>query len=332
MKRIFLLLLLVFPLIGNSQDMFEYEREVSNKSNYDFQEIEFQNSEENIKLSGTLITPKSDFDKIVIIVPGSDPSTRYAHFILTEEFLNQGIAVYRFDNRGLGKSEGKSNDSAIKLSEDLSYAYRTLEEKYKSKSIGVLGHSLGGMASLEMVQNGLNPKFLILIGTPVVKNGAYLINRLKTDYENSIGFTIKGKSKEEVIEFIEDLFTIIAKNKDSEKTQKQAKALIKERGFKNRFIRLLDDEEMIERVQANHEEVLKNIAIPTLYLVGSKDEILNYKQESNLVSYLKNPKIKVEIYDDLNHYLTEKDAPVGTSLYKMDKAPLYEILHWTIEH
>lgn len=331
MKRIFLLLLLIFPLIGNSQNMFIYEKEISNKENYNFKEIEFQNNEENINLSGTLITPKSEFDKIVIVVPGSDPNTRYSHFILAEEFLNQGIAVYRFDKRGLGKSEGKINDSAIKLSNDLSYAYRKIEEKYNDKSIGILGHSLGGMASLEMMQNGLSPKFLILIGTPVAKNGSYLIYGLKTNYENSIGFPTKGKSREEVIELIENLFVIIAENEDSKKMRQEAKAIIKSRGFKSSFIRLLNDEEMIERIHTNHETILKNIAIPTLYLVGTNDEILDYKQESDLVLTFKNENIKVEIYDGLNHYLTEKDAASGTSLYKMDKEPLSEIMRWTME-
>lgn len=331
MKRLCLLILLTLPFVGISQDIFDYENKISNRRDYKFQEIEFQNTDENIKLSGNLITPKSDFDKIVIIVPGSDPSTRYAHFILAEEFLKNGIAVYRFDKRGLGKSEGKDNDSPLKLSNDLSYAYKMVSAKFNDKSVGILGHSLGGMATLEMIENGLNPQFLILVGTPAVKNGAYLINRLKTDYESSIAITTKGKTEDQVIGLIRKIFKLIVDNPDTDIARSKAKKIIKEDGFNRKFIHIFDDEEMVERVKTNHEQTLQNLSIPTLYIVGTKDDVLDYKKESDLVTSLNNDNIKVEVYEGLNHWLTEKDAEEGTSLYKMDEEPLNEIMRWTNE-
>lgn len=329
MKRISLFILLILPFAGITQNMFSYEMGISKKAGYDFQEIDFNNTDEEIKLSGTLITPEAEFEKIVIIVPGSDPSTRYAHFILAEEFLKNGIAVYRFDKRGLGNSEGKNNDSALKLSNDLSFAYRIIKEKFNNTSIGILGHSLGGIASLEMIQNGLTPNFLILVGTPVLKNGAYLINRLKTDFESSIGIPTDGKSEKDVVELIDKMFAIIIKNPKSEISRRKAKKLIKDKGFNRRFIYLLDDEEMLERVRTNHETTLQKLSIPTLYLVGTNDKILDYKKESDLIKSLRNPNIEVKIYEELNHWLTEKDGEVGTSLYEMDPEPLNKIMSWT---
>lgn len=106
MKNTLLLITIFFSFSANSQNVFEYEKEINNNEDYDFKEINFLNHDDNITISGTLIEPKLDYDKIIIIVPGSGKDTRNSHYVLAEALLKNNIAVFRFDERGIGKSQG----------------------------------------------------------------------------------------------------------------------------------------------------------------------------------------------------------------------------------
>ncbi len=315
---------------GFSQNIFEYEREISKKENYNFQEIDFQNTDENIKLSGTLITPKSDFDKIVVIVPGSGRDTRYAHFVLAEEFLKNGIAVYRFDERGIGKSEGVFNTSATSLTNDLTFAIWELRKLNLTKShkIGVLGHSLGGIASIGAYEKNQNIDFLIQMDTPVEKYGAFF--KYQTINNISDFYQIKGKTQKQVVELLELIYPVIVNNDDFKTIRVKAKKIAKENGFKKDFYKFISPAH-IDHVKQNHEETYKNINIPVLYIIGENDKFVNPISETEKLKSFNNTNIQIKIMNGLNHWLTEKNANAGTSLYQMDRSALTEIINWTLE-
>lgn len=328
MKQTFSAILLICSFIVNAQNIFKYEKEISNSELYDFEEIEFQNPDDKIKLSGTLIKPKLDFDKIVIIVPGSGQDTRHSHFILAEELLKNNIAVHRFDERGVGKSEGKYSELAKDLASDLNIAFKELQTKYSSKKIGIIGHSLGGIATLEILEKKCNPDFIVFLETPVVKNGAFVLNQFKMDYENSIPQIMReGKTKEEIVTFMEGFFQVI-KDNNTKSLKEEVKKYIKEKGFNKRFIALLQDSFLIEMVTLNLEETLKNTTIKSLYLTGTKDKIINHKEEITTVESFQNPNIEIKVFEGLNHYLTDRNGIVGSSLYQMDKEALNTIINW----
>lgn len=317
--------------MANSQSIFKYEREINHKEKYNFKEINFENTNENIEISGTLITPKSSFDKIVIIVPGSGKDTRYSHFVLAEELLKHNVAVYRFDERGVGRSEGEYSELVESLSSDLGFAFQKIQHQYKNKQIGVIGHSLGGIATLEIIKNKIYPNFVILIETPIVKNGYFIIYQIKMDYENRIPEVMReGKTKNEVLTFLKGYMDIVSKN-NTTSLKKEIRKYIKSSGFRKKFIVLLDDKFLTEMSRVNLENTLKTTSIKILYLTGSKDNVINQKKEIELVKSYNNPNIEVKMFDGLNHYLTEKNAKVGTSLYKMDESALKKIINWTLK-
>lgn len=328
-KKIFLVFLFLFSLNILSQNIFKYEKEIDSLK-YNNEEIEFLNSKDKIKLSGTLIYPKKEFEKIVIIVPGSGKDTRNSHYILAENLLENGIAVFRFDERGIGKSEGKYSELSTTLSTDLEFAFNSLKKKYNNKKIGLLGHSMGGIAILEVIQNKGNPDFIVLIETPIVKNGDFVLNQIEMDFDNCIPKIMQDhKTKGEIIKFLKDYFGLISKD-NSKSTKTELKKFIASRGFNKKFIVLLDDSFLVEMLNKNIEEVLKTINIPVLYQTGTKDKIINHNKEIDLIKSFNNKSIEIEIFKDLNHYLTEKDASVGTSLYKMDQKPLGNITKWIL--
>ena len=331
MKKIISTLLLLLTFISNAQNIFEYEKQINNPENYDFQEVGFQNQDENINLSGTLIMPKSNFDKIVIIVPGSGKDTRNSHYILAEQLLKNNIAVYRFDERGIGKSEGNYSELTKDLSNDINFAFKNLQKLNNDKKIGIIGHSVGGIATLKIIEENSKPNFIVLIETPILKNGAFVINQFKMDYENSLPEIMReGKTKNEIITFLEGYIQVII-NSDTNSLKKEIKNYIKESGFNKRFITLLDDEFFIESIRTNLEDTLKNISIKCLYLTGTNDKIINHEDETRLIESFKNPKIEIEIFEGLNHYLTDRNGEIGSSLYNMDEQPLFLLTDWILK-
>lgn len=173
-KLILVLLFISFNKI-NSQNNSDFGKGIKDIERYNSQEIDFIDSEENVKLSGTLIFPKTNYSKIVVITPGSGQNNRNSHYNIAEELLKNGIAVYRFDDRGVGKSGGKVNFGVDQIIKDLYYALDNIQkiDSLSNKKIGALGHSLGGIATIDAYQNTLKIDFLILMATPIEKFGKF---------------------------------------------------------------------------------------------------------------------------------------------------------------
>ncbi|MEA3443877.1 MAG: alpha/beta hydrolase, partial [Bacteroidota bacterium] len=123
---------------------------------YRSEDVFFDNKSAKIKLAGTLTLPEKSWQApAVILVPGSGPQNRNSEilghkpFLVLSDFLTRmGIAVLRYDERGIGESEGKfSTATTFDLSEDVMAAYEYLRNHkgINSEKIGIIGHSEGGL-------------------------------------------------------------------------------------------------------------------------------------------------------------------------------------------
>lgn len=317
-------------MAASCQEIFSYEKKIDTLHQYNHQEYVFFNDTDKIHISGTLIAPKTAYSKIAIIIPGSGKDTRHSHFILADNLLKANIGVFRFDERGTGKSEGKYSELATDLSKDLQCCYKGLVSSLDTKGIGFIGHSLGGIASLQALQQKCSPQFMVLIETPIIRNGAFVINQIEMDYENTLPEVIrKGKSKAEILKFLKSYFATISS--DSLEKRDYFKKYIENQNFNKKFIALMDDKFLMEMLRLNQENVLKNCPVPTLYATGTKDKVINHQQELALVDSFNNPNINKRIYEGLNHWLTDRNAVVGSSLYRMDNEPLKEIVSWVLK-
>ncbi len=272
MKRTFLLILFISSLKISSQTIFKYEREINEKGNYIYQEIDFINPNENIKFSGTLITSKSNFDKVIIIVSGSGKDTRYTHPKLTENLLKNNIAVYRFDERGVGKSEGEYTQKVSPLKNDLDFCIQYLRniDTLKNKKIGVLGHSLGGIASIGVFEYAPQVDFLLQMSTPVNAGESFRNNVSRLDFFKN------GEKTIEETEIIIDTFNyIIHKYNDNSKIIKECEKVRKKLIYPKYISDAYLTPQFIDIIKTNTEFYYKNIKIPVLYIIGNKDEIID---------------------------------------------------------
>jgi uncharacterized protein len=150
----------------------------SNKG-FSEKEIVFYSKADGILLSGTLTIPDNK-DKVpaVVLIHGSGPHNRDLEFgdhklfkDLAEYLSGKGIAVLRYDKRGVGKSKGQfiaydldnyKNDGIAGVE-----YLKTIEDIDKSK-IGAIGISEGGIVVQMMANSCADINFAVLLGSPGV--------------------------------------------------------------------------------------------------------------------------------------------------------------------
>ena len=90
---------------------------------------------------------------LAILVHGSGPSTRDAEVdghrtfaVLADQLARRGIAVLRYDKRGISRSTGDyQGHTQGQLADDLAAVVRALAARQQFASIGLIGHSEGSM-------------------------------------------------------------------------------------------------------------------------------------------------------------------------------------------
>ena len=305
-------------------DLYRHtEEKVPDKDHYSFRDISIKIPAHAVNyskikharkdvISGTLITPKGPFDKVIVIVPGSGYDKRNSHFLLAQAFLKAGIAVFRFDDRGFPVTELRDLKSDL-----LAFVSRLRNTpELKNKEIGLLGHSLGGFATVDVYQRlKADVDFLVQWATPIEKYAAFMIYQLK---QNPSYYLRKIEGIQAKMELAELVRSIVAKNTDKDISELY-KIIIKEakeEGYKKRqfswFISIPDN---IDMMKANYEDVYRHIGIPMLYIIGSNDRSVDPKKSTEILKGFQNEHIKISVMKGLNHYLNDARLPTKIKRY-----------------
>lgn len=144
---------------------------------YKQEEVTFTNTTAGNNLAGTLTLPANGkADKIAILITGSGPQNRneelfnHRPFLILSDYLTrQGIAVLRYDDRGIGKSTGVfSKATTADFADDAEAAVKYILSRpdLKNMAIGLIGHSEGGMVAPIVASRNSNVKFVVLMASP----------------------------------------------------------------------------------------------------------------------------------------------------------------------
>ncbi|TKC61169.1 alpha/beta fold hydrolase [Pedobacter hiemivivus] len=146
---------------------------------YKQEEVTFTNTAGGSNLAGTLTLPANGkASKIVVLISGSGPQNRdeelapfnHRPFLVLSDYLTrQGIAVLRYDDRGIGKSTGIfSKATTADFADDAETAVKYILSRpdLKTMTIGLVGHSEGGMIAPIVASRNPNVKFLVLMAGP----------------------------------------------------------------------------------------------------------------------------------------------------------------------
>ncbi len=139
---------------------------------YNVKDVKFKNSKANIKLAGTLTTPEGNGPfPAVILISGSGPQNRNEEImghkpflVLSDYFTRNGIAVLRYDDRGVGDSEGDFGDAtSYEFANDAGAAVAYLKSNFDFSPIGLAGHSEGGLIAPIVANQSKDVDFIILM-------------------------------------------------------------------------------------------------------------------------------------------------------------------------
>lgn len=160
---------------------------------YYSEEVTFENKTDENVLAGTLSLPqKEGHFPAIILISGSGPQNRdeelmgHKPFLVLADYLTKkGIAVLRFDDRGVAKSTGDfkkatTMDFAKDVQAGVDYL-RSRKEIDKNK-IGLIGHSEGGVIAPIVAGNSKDIDFIVLLaGTGIRGDKLMLLQKEKIE-------------------------------------------------------------------------------------------------------------------------------------------------------
>ncbi len=154
---------------------------------YKDEEVTFKNGQ--YTLAGTLSLPQgAGPHPAVVLISGSGAQNRDEEImgfkpfaVLADALAKQGIAVLRYDDRGIGGSTtGAADDTSETYAGDVSAAFDYLKTRSEINpgKIGLLGHSEGGIIAPMVAVNKPDVAFLVLLAGSGVPGKAILVEQV----------------------------------------------------------------------------------------------------------------------------------------------------------
>jgi pimeloyl-ACP methyl ester carboxylesterase len=166
------------PLLSDSV----VTKSVSRPSDF---EVTYPGGSSGVELAGTLTIPEGTGSfPAVLLIQGSGPGNRDEVVdgrglfpAIADALVRQGVAVLRFDKRGIGKSTGNF-DTATTLDfagdAEAGLAFLRSRNDIRRNNIGLLGHSEGGLIAPMVAAKDKSVAFMVLMAAPAVKGTAIL--------------------------------------------------------------------------------------------------------------------------------------------------------------
>ncbi len=317
-----------FPLTFTRMNPAEIKEAKSHILVYSYQteEINIKNKRANVSLNGILSYPeKGNKFPLAILISGSGAQDKdcnlfgVKHFEIAADYLSKnGFAVFRYDDRQVGKSTGNfATSTTADFAEDTKTIVNQLakHKKIDASKIGLIGHSEGAIIAFMTAANNPKIAYVISLGGPGLTGDSILI--LQT------GLISKGSGQadsitENVLALNRAAYSLVrnAKNQD---TLKKALTLLFEESTKANNpdtssatkdfiianVAQLTNPWVQYFIKNDPAPYLQKIKSPVLALNGQEDvqvpAIVNLQAIEYYVKKGGNYKITIKMYPKLNH-------------------------------
>jgi hypothetical protein len=224
-----------FPMnITRLKALFTLNRPQEPRPPYPYisEDITFTNDKFNIRLAGTLTLPRGTGPfPAVILITGSGSQNRDEEILGHKPFLviadhltRNGIAVLRYDDRGIGMSQGtpfNSTSADFATDAEAAFYYLKTRPEINPGRIGLAGHSEGGMIAPIVASANPDVAFIVSLAGPGV-TGEKLLHRQNRDISSRMG--LDEKQIKDNIATNKKLFAVIKKVTDNDKAEEKAMA------------------------------------------------------------------------------------------------------------
>ena len=277
---------------------------------YNVKEVTFQNGD--LTFAGTLTTPFwGKKHKAVVLVSGSGAQNRdeelmgHKPFAVIADFLTRhGIAVLRYDDRGVGgSSRGSVDDTTLDFATDAMAAINYLKTRndIDSTHIGIVGHSEGGL--IAVIDAALHPNdvnFIVTLAGPYVSGRDILIKQNHLIAEMA-GTPLSAQQAKD----IEAMFDAIYNSTDSLQLATQLNEIMSATGNHsveeiNNTIKAMTSSWYVAFVKLNPEKYLSQVKCPVLAINGTWDFQVDAEQNLGMAQKML-PTATIKQFEGLNH-------------------------------
>lgn len=293
--------------------------------NYYSEDVTFINMKDKITFSGTLTLPKQKGNfPVVIIISGSGAQNRDGemlghkpYLVIADYLTKNGIGVLRFDERGVGGSDGDFETATIKdFSSDINSAINYLKnrDEINHSKIGLIGHSIGGIVAPKVASENDDVSYIVLLAGPGI-NGDKLMLSQKAALERIMGLNEMQIAQGQ--DFVKGAYDIIVNSdldnislKDSINSFYTGKYgnLLPENQIKT-LVNQIAGYEFVSLIKSKPSIYLSKVKCPVLALNGSKDFQVPAKENleaiKNIFGENGNNHVKIVELENLNHLFQE---------------------------
>lgn len=285
---------------------------------YDSEDVTYPGGAEGVTLAATLTTPEgAGPHPAVVLISGSGPQNRNAEtpgfdighkpfLVLADYLTRRGIAVLRYDERGIGRSTGSL---AGLTSEDLAGDVQAGLDYLRSRSdlklgkLGLVGHSEGGLiAPMLAARSGSAVDFLVLLAGPSVRGDEIIaeqVERLALANDRSPEKAAEQRAAQERI------LAAVTQAPDSAAAAERVRAVLKEEGVDagEASARMLTSPWYRRFLSYNPRPALRKLGVPVLALYGTKDVQVPADQNAPAArdALANDPDATVKVLPGLNH-------------------------------
>lgn len=323
---------------------------------YTEEEVTFSSPAAGVTLAGTMTLPKGNGPfPAALLIGGSGPQDRdetianHRPFLLIADALTRkGIAVLRYDKRGVGKSSGNADAATtLDLAVDAQAGLEFLKARKEiaASRIGLIGHSEGAIIAPYLAGHSKGVAWLVLLAAPATTGEETLLTQSEL-----IGRAggLNDDQLDGSLGFDKAAYALVRQEKDAGALREKLVALVKDSGLDAALppaaletqLRMLTSPWFRFFLGYDPSPNLEIVKCPVLALYGQKD--LQVSARANLPLLQKalqeagNTQVEARELPELNHMFqhayTGTPAEYGAIEETFSPEALALLVDWVVAH
>lgn len=328
---------------------------------YQQEEVKFVNPNGGHQLAGTLTIPEDGkFEKVVVLITGSGPQNRDEELlghkpflVLSDRMTRNGIAVLRYDDRGIGESEGAFRGATSKdFADDVTAAVSFLKNRkdMEGKKIGLMGHSEGGMIAPMVASENESVDFIILLAGPGIdivelmmlqtdmigaSEGVSEAERARNKKANRRVFEYLRKNHDKGEEELKKELQQISDELMKELTAEEKAELPNQENMFAENMGMMLDKWFLYFMQFSPDDFLKKVNCPVLAVNGSLDLQVTAKENlegiERSLKKANNKNVTVREFEGLNHLFQKSETGAPAEYAVLEETFNEEVINYLVE-
>lgn len=307
---------------------------------YAAEEVTFESEAGGVTLSGTLTRPEGDGPHpAVVLLSGTGASNRdyeisghKSFLVLADHLTRNGIAVLRYDRRGVGASDGSLEGARLEdFARDAAAALRFVKAQpgVDASEVGLVGHSMGGFTAPRVSNQFEAADFLVLLMPLSLPGYEVMVEQEPRMWAASGASQAKVDSARVAARRLND---ILRADTDSATAAAQLREMLEEEsGMGNQEleaqVKAGTSPWWREMLRYDPRPALRDVEAPVLAVFGTKDIAVPPEQnaEPMRMALADSPSgdATVHVLDGLNHWMqpAKTGSPAETGQIETTIAP-----------